>query len=194
MVNPGLALLTTLLIALVAALVFWPEKGLLGRHKKTKESGKKVLMEDALKFIYDADSRNFVCNIDSLSKALESNHQDVEAIIMRLRSLRLLKSGDGYKLSTEGKDYALRVLRIHRLWERYLAEETGIPETEWHRKAEIQEHKMTMEEANELSRHLGYLAMIHTVTLFQPEVEIFPRREVVLWMNFLRPILSELCI
>ena len=156
MVNPGLALLAALIIALFAALVFWPDKGLLGRRIKTKESGKRVLMEDALKFIYDADSRNITCNIDSLSMALKCNHQDVEAITMRLRSLRLLQGNDGYKLSTEGKDYALRVLRIHRLWERYLAEETGVPETEWHRKAEIQEHKMTMEEANELSRHLGY--------------------------------------
>ena len=156
MVNPGLALLVALLIALSAALVFWPDKGLLARRKRTKESGKRVLMEDALKFIYDTETRNITCNIDSLSRALQRSNQDVVAIITRLRSLGLLLSGDGFKLTTEGKDYALRILRIHRLWERYLAEETGVPETEWHRKAEIQEHKMTVEEANDLSRHLGY--------------------------------------
>ena len=156
MVNPGLALLVAFLITLSAVFFFWPQKGLLARRKKRKDSGKRVLMEDALKFIYDMESRNISCNINSLSKSLQSTHQESDAIISRLRSLGLLQDGEKFKLSPEGKDYALRVLRIHRLWERYLAEETGVPETEWHRNAEIQEHKMTVEEANELSRHLGY--------------------------------------
>jgi DtxR family Mn-dependent transcriptional regulator len=156
MVNPNFTFLMAVLVVFSVAIIFWPKKGLLARRKKIKYSGKKVLMEDALKFIYNSESRNIACDINTLSKSLKRSRQESEAISKRLQSLGLLHKGEDFKLSPEGKDYALRILRIHRLWERYLAEETGIPETEWHRKAEIQEHKLSIEEANELSRYLGY--------------------------------------
>ena len=74
-----------------------------------------------------------------------------------MASLGLLKiSGQGFQLTTEGRNYALRIVRVHRLWERYLAEETGVPETDWHQQAEIKEHLFTEEEANKISRKLGY--------------------------------------
>jgi len=156
MVDPDIALLVAIVIVFSVASIFWPQKGIIARHKKTKDSSRRILMEDALKFIYDSEARSIACDINSLSKSLQRSHQESETISKRLESLGLLLKGKEFRLSPEGKDYALRILRIHRLWERYLAEETGVPETEWHRKAEIQEHKMTMEEANELSRHLGY--------------------------------------
>jgi DtxR family Mn-dependent transcriptional regulator len=156
MVNPGFALLVAFFLTGITALILWPDKGLWAKRKKAKYSDKKALMEDALKYIYDRESRNTVCDIKSLSKSLKNSYQETENIVTRLKSLGLLMEGINFKLSPEGKDYALRVLRIHRLWERYLAEETGVPESDWHRNAEIQEHKMTIEEANELSKYLGY--------------------------------------
>ena len=44
---------------------------------------------------------------------------------------------------------------MHRLWENYLAEETGINEIDWHDEAEKVEHSMSKEEADLLSAKMG---------------------------------------
>jgi DtxR family Mn-dependent transcriptional regulator len=156
MVNPVMALFVAFIFALIIGVIFWPNTGLLARHKKNKQSDKRILMEDALKNIYDITSRNIPCDINALAHILKCNIQVLEKIVENLRSLGLIHAGTQFKLTAEGKDYALRLLRIHRLWERYLAEETSVPESDWHREAEIQEHKITLDQANELSRSLGY--------------------------------------
>jgi DtxR family Mn-dependent transcriptional regulator len=64
--------------------------------------------------------------------------------------------GDGRILLTdEGARYAVDVIRAHRLWERYLADETGVDPLEWHVRAEEQEHALTREQADALAQRLG---------------------------------------
>ena len=58
-------------------------------------------------------------------------------------------------LTPEGCSYALRVIRIHRLLESYLAERTGVDESEWHQRADQMEHRVTAAEAEALSAQLG---------------------------------------
>jgi DtxR family Mn-dependent transcriptional regulator len=48
------------------------------------------------------------------------------------------------------------VIRAHRLWEHYLAQETGFDEREWHERAEAAEHRLTPQEMDELSALLGH--------------------------------------
>jgi DtxR family Mn-dependent transcriptional regulator len=60
------------------------------------------------------------------------------------------------ELTPAGAEAALHVIRAHRLWERYLAEETGYQEAEWHDRAEQEEHDLTPEEADKLSFRLGH--------------------------------------
>jgi len=48
------------------------------------------------------------------------------------------------------------VIRAHRLWERYLAEDTGFDESEWHSQAEFYEHQLSPDEANALDARLGH--------------------------------------
>ena len=64
-------------------------------------------------------------------------------------------NNDIFQLTKEGRDYALRMVRLHRLWEKYLAEETGIPESAWHMEADFKEHHLTAEQAEQISRRLG---------------------------------------
>jgi len=47
------------------------------------------------------------------------------------------------------------VVRAHRLWERYLADETGVDPVEWHEQAEKHEHQLTHDDANALAERLG---------------------------------------
>jgi DtxR family Mn-dependent transcriptional regulator len=49
----------------------------------------------------------------------------------------------------------LRIIRTHRLWERYLADETGVEEMGWHEDAERQEHRLSTDEADALSARMG---------------------------------------
>ena len=50
----------------------------------------------------------------------------------------------------------MRVLRSHRLWERYLADRTSVQPVDWHQKAEIAEHRLSEQEANLLASRMGH--------------------------------------
>lgn len=49
----------------------------------------------------------------------------------------------------------MRIIRIHRLWERYLADHTSVEETDWHRLAEEKEHVFNTDEIDRLAAKLG---------------------------------------
>lgn len=157
MVNPVTALFVFAVIFAALILLFWPEKGIIARWRWSKNTSKRVRMEDALKHIYNCEQENTTCTFTSLAGALSSEPNQVTPVLERLQSLNLLTlDNQGFQLTPNGKAYALRIIRIHRLWERYLAEETGVPETAWHAEAEIKEHEFSEEEANKISRQLGY--------------------------------------
>ena len=60
------------------------------------------------------------------------------------------------RLTHTGRRYALQIIRAHRLWEKYLANETGFDEEEWHDQADRLEHKLPPEETDALATRLGY--------------------------------------
>ncbi len=64
--------------------------------------------------------------------------------------------GGEFHLTPAGRNYALHIIRVHRLWERYLADETGYLATEWHDQAEWYEHVLSPDEADELAARLGH--------------------------------------
>jgi DtxR family Mn-dependent transcriptional regulator len=155
--EPAVALLIAAIIIAMMSLIFWPNRGLLASWKSIKNTNLRVLMEDALKHIYQYQRDGISCTFDSLAGALEIKTDRVTRILTLLEKLSLvIRNGTGFILTASGEDYALRIIRVHRLWERYLAEETSLPETEWHREAEIQEHKFTAEQANAISHRLGH--------------------------------------
>ena len=53
-------------------------------------------------------------------------------------------------------DYALRIVRVHRLWEQHLAEETGLGHASWHGKAEREEHRLSADDDDQLDQRMGY--------------------------------------
>jgi DtxR family Mn-dependent transcriptional regulator len=74
---------------------------------------------------------------------------------MEARKLLQAKEGELY-LTPGGRDYALQVMRAHRLWERYLADETGFAEDEWHDQAHRYEHMLSQADLDALDKKLGY--------------------------------------
>ena len=157
MVNPLVALIVTAAAAVLAVLLFWPRVGLLWRGLHALRAGDRVRIEDALKHLYDCEYRQQTCTLQSLSGALGLSGKDAAVLLHRLEELELVRSeATSYLLTAEGRSYALRVIRIHRLWERYLSDRTGLPPAEWHPEAETREHRTTQEEAESLAASMGY--------------------------------------
>jgi DtxR family Mn-dependent transcriptional regulator len=154
--DPLSALVVGLLLLGAVALVVWPRKGLIARWRQSARNSQRVRIEDALKHIYDCEYRRLICTRQSVAGVLMVSVDDAARLLARLEELGLLRSqGDGFALTDEGRSYALRVIRVHRLWERYLADETGVANTEWHRQAEEREHLLTAADADALAARMG---------------------------------------
>jgi DtxR family transcriptional regulator, Mn-dependent transcriptional regulator len=150
--------LLTIVVLLVMASVFvmLPRYGMMARWTRARRDAKRIMIEDALKHIQDCDYTGATCTIRSIAGALSIPIDESASLIARLAQMGLLVSTDrGVKLTPEGNSYALRVVRVHRLWEKYLADETSVPPSEWHAVAEAQEHRITPKEADALAAQLG---------------------------------------
>jgi DtxR family Mn-dependent transcriptional regulator len=117
----------------------------------------RVLREDALKHIQKLEFRGARPTLRSVAGALNvSTDKAVEVLAdLEERNLVCMREGE-WCLTPDGEAVALQVIRAHRLWERFLQEQTGFGEEEWHLQAEEQEHALTAEEIEELARSLHY--------------------------------------
>lgn len=156
MMNPLLALLIGSALLGMALLLLWPQTGLLWRWRKTQSLSERVLLEDALKHLYHQEYKNRMGTLESLSGALHIPQEQAARLLARIEQLELVKAqASGFGLTAEGRSYALRIIRMHRLWERYFADETGLAETQWHQEAEQREHHTTAEQAEVLAMQMG---------------------------------------
>jgi DtxR family Mn-dependent transcriptional regulator len=156
MSEPLLYLVIAFFIMSVALVFLWPGKGIIPKWKNARRLSLRVLAEDSLKHIYDYEYRNLSCTINSLAGNLSISADDAAQLVSRLEAMGLITSSDNkLQLSPAGRSYALRVIRIHRLWEKYFADETSLEDILWHPEAEIREHTTTPEEANQLAAQLG---------------------------------------
>jgi DtxR family Mn-dependent transcriptional regulator len=157
MQSPAILLALGLLILLLLVLLFWPQQGLWARWRRMRRNTQRVLIEDALKHLYQVETRGERLTTQSLAGALQIHPNEAAGILTEMAQLDLVSQvGDCPQLTAEGAQTALQVIRAHRLWERYLAEETGFSEAEWHDQAEQREHRLTPEAADALAAHLGY--------------------------------------
>ncbi len=154
--NPLVSLILFGIGILLVGIIFFPEKGLYYRWKRALLSTERVLIEDALKHLYDCEYRQVNCTLQSIAGNLDISSDKAAELVERLESLRLITSENGnLHLTKSGRSYALRVIRVHRIWEKYLADETSVPETDWHAQAEVMEHELTPAQADELAARIG---------------------------------------
>ena len=153
--NPGLF---NILVFLAIIGVIWViAKLLLSKNLLiSKQKKQKNLTEDILKQLYHVEQSKRTATLSDLSGALKVRRTTILPIIEHATASGLLQSSDEVlNLSTSGREYALRIVRVHRLWEKYLAERTGHRNSEWHYLAEKMEHKLSKEDINKLSLTLG---------------------------------------
>lgn len=141
----------------VALFVVWPRRGLWARWQEARGLRARVRREDALKHILKSEVGGRPASFESLAGILQIPRGAVARLLEDLEQRNLVTHAEGrLRLSSDGRELALHVIRAHRLWESYLAEETGVAESEWHRRAERQEHLLTPEEIDALSARLGH--------------------------------------
>jgi DtxR family Mn-dependent transcriptional regulator len=156
MTDPLITFLVGSAIILLAVVSFFPGKGLIARMKRSKSISKRVLIEDALKHLYNCEYSGVSCTLNSIAGKLSISDDEAAELIAKLEEMGLLISQhESLQLSGEGRSYALRIIRVHRLWEKYLADETGVDETQWHHSAEEAEHRLTQADAEALAAQIG---------------------------------------
>lgn len=159
MVDPALALLVFGALVLVLAALLWPHAGILPRIRRMSHLNERVLLEDALKHVYMRERVGGECSLESLAGRLEISVARAADLLSQLAASGLVRIDErGPRLSEAGRLAALRLVRTHRLWERYLADRTGVPAGEWHEEAERMEHALSESEVDELSARLGHPA------------------------------------
>ena len=157
MVNPITALLIAGLLGGGFALLFWPVSGLYWRWEHVLRASERVLSEDALKYLFDCEYRELTGTLHGVTGALGISDQRAAELLDRLQQLELVESTAGeYRLTDEGRAQALQIIRVHRLWEHHLSEDTGMDAAAWHREADRREHTMTVEEAEAMAARLGH--------------------------------------
>ena len=154
MVSPAIALLLFLGLVFVLALILWISRSPM--LLKNEQQAEKTLIEDILKQLYHVEYSGRTASLNDMAGALKIKDKRLVSLIEVMASKALIKTDQSTLLLTaEGRDYALKIIRVHRLYEKYLSEKTGIDKLEWHHLAEEMEHKLTAEQTEQLDRTLG---------------------------------------
>jgi DtxR family Mn-dependent transcriptional regulator len=157
MLNPLLLLLIAGLVGVVGWWLFWPERGYFWRWQRAQQLTARVLREDALKHLHKFERHNRPATVQSIAGDLQITADNVANLVADMQAHELVKvEGDEIRLTGQGRDYALHILRAHRLYERYLADETGYNEAEWHGRADMHEHTLSPDDVDVLSAQLGH--------------------------------------
>ncbi len=150
---------TYLLIALTVILLFalLPRVGLFAQYKSYRAAQEREQVEDALKHLLDREQQGRHASPESLAGTLGLARPKVMSLIEGMEEQGLLETrGDQLHLTAEGERWALHVVRAHRLWERYLADEARMPLEKVHTEAHHREHHLTDAQLDELDAALGH--------------------------------------
>jgi DtxR family Mn-dependent transcriptional regulator len=157
MIDPRLALLIVCVLLVGTVALFWPDSGLIWKLRRAFRASERVLAEDALKHLFDCEYKGRLGNLQSISGVLSVSGNRAAEVLQQLEAHELIQRVEGgYRLTADGRSYALRVVRIHRLWERHLSDETGFDPAVWHQKAELHEHTTSQEEADAMATRMGH--------------------------------------
>lgn len=154
MVNPGLAL--TIFFGSLALLFLLQKLKVWKALFANREHKQKALIEDVLKQLFHVEYSKRTASLNDMAGALKIANDKLVAVVEKMSVDNLIEIAEStIRLTPTGRDYALRIIRVHRLWEKHLSERTGIDKSEWHHLAERKEHVLTPEQGEKLYQELG---------------------------------------
>jgi len=154
----GASIVLVAVALFLLAFLFSPKEGVVTRLFRRRAATKLVLIEDVIKLSFRfAEETGKTALTDRISNELGISNSRVESAIRILISKGLMqRSNGGYLLTEEGRKYATRLIRTHRLWETYVTREKVIDIEHIHPEAEKVEHVLTEDMVNELDEELGF--------------------------------------
>jgi DtxR family Mn-dependent transcriptional regulator len=113
--------------------------------------------DDALKRVADAEWDGKLLTVEGLAGVLSVPRDQATRLVDRLAHEELVVvTGEGLRPTDKGRRRALHLLRAHRLWERFLAERTGVAPEQWHARAERMEHRLDPDATEALATRMGH--------------------------------------
>ena|SRR5689334_2759431 len=115
-------------------------------------------VEDYAKAIYALETRcHGAVSTNAIAERLNVSAGSASGMLKKLGELGLVDHVPyrGVSLTADGRKVALEVIRHHRLLERYLAEELGVPWDRVHDEAEVLEHVLSEELEQLIAEKLG---------------------------------------
>lgn len=141
---------------MLLAGLLWPQGGWVARTRQRRAITARVLREDALKHICKTEASGRRPTLQSVAGSLQLKPERAAGLLREMEQQGLVSYSSGdLQLTASGRSAGLHIIRAHRLWECYLADQTGLREGEWHARAERREHLMTPAEADALATQLG---------------------------------------
>ncbi|MFC1500141.1 DtxR family transcriptional regulator [Candidatus Zixiibacteriota bacterium] len=157
MPSPLISLMFACAAGVLLYTAFKPRVGWFWRWQANREVTARVRREDALKHLHHQEYEGQPGTLESIAGAVGISTGEAAELVSELIQHGYCRlEENGYVLTGSGRSYALQVVRAHRLWERYLADETDVDEAEIHIRAEKAEHLLSPTEADELDARLGY--------------------------------------
>lgn len=158
---PKVVLPTGPMIVLVASclcvlsLLFAPERGRLWRMMRASKFRSQVLRENMLKAMWRYGEPQVP--LDYLKGCQTISPWGFHKLLKQLTASGWMEQADqkSVKLTAEGRLWAARVVRLHRLWEVYLVDYLGMGAERVHYSAEEMEHILTPELEKELTQLLN---------------------------------------
>jgi DtxR family Mn-dependent transcriptional regulator len=139
------------------AILGWPRHGLWSRWREARRLAERARREDALKHILKSEANGQAATVLSVAGVLRMRDNAAATLLRDLEAHGLISFEVGrLTLLPPGRELGLQIVRAHRLWESYLAEQTGVAEARWHRLAERQEHLLSREATDALAARLGH--------------------------------------
>jgi DtxR family transcriptional regulator, Mn-dependent transcriptional regulator len=146
-----------LVLALLALAVLLPKYGLAAQVRVHRAAVTRERTENALKHLLRQATDGHSSSFQSLKGELGLSDGVLLALTERLEHEGFIHTdGTHLRLTAEGERLALHVVRAHRLWEVYLAEELGMPVDRIHAEAERQEHRLSPQQVERLSAWMGH--------------------------------------
>lgn len=146
-----------IVLALLAIAVLIPKHGVAAQWRLYRSRLARERTENALKHLLRQATDGHSASFQSLKGELGLSDRSLLELAGRLEDEGLIHSdGTHLKLTPDGERVALHVLRAHRLWEVYLAEELGVSVDRVHAQAERQEHRLDAQQLDRLSAAMGH--------------------------------------
>jgi ABC-type Mn2+/Zn2+ transport system permease subunit/Mn-dependent DtxR family transcriptional regulator len=154
----GASIVLVAVTLFMLAFLFSHKEGVVTRLIRRRGSSRLVLLEDVIKLTdrFGTDLKGIHLT-DRISNELGISEGKITSAIKDLvqNGLMVKENGD-YTLTHEGKEYATKLIRTHRLWETYVTKEKVMDMGDIHPEAEKVEHVLTDDLVDELDEELGF--------------------------------------